>query len=386
MIAEVGHACLWLALAFAALQLVAGLGPPSLRVLVAPAAYAQAALLATALACLVLVFQSVDLSVETVVAQADFGLPPLFRLAAVWANPPGVLMVSTTLLALAGAGLAMGSTPLAHPLRIALLGLALDAAIVLGFDPFQRAIPAPTAGNGLAAVLQNPMLVPVTPLLAAGGVALAVAVLLYRDGGRRWLWASTALFAAAGLLRAWATWHQSGLIEPDPTMAATLILWAATLAAAFVACPPGKPIATAIGLGAAMTIAVACCGTWTADAALPVTAPVSVAGHDLRLIGVAPAAGPNWTAVEAIVAVTRGGRTRTLHPQQRDYGPSASAIAVTGVLSAWDGDLAVTTSPGKGATIPIRVAWRPLLSWAWLGGVVVVLASGAAAVRAGRRG
>jgi cytochrome c-type biogenesis protein CcmF len=185
MIAELGLAALWLAAALSLLQLVLTAG--ELRGVVAAAptvralAVVQGLLTAIAMAMLMLAFVRTDLSVALVADNSHSAKPLIYKLAGAWGNHEGSMLLWVTVLALAGAALAMFSRTLAERTLIAALGA--QSALALGFyaflliasNPFARLDPAPLEGRGLNPLLQDPGLAFHPPTLYFGYVGLSVA-------------------------------------------------------------------------------------------------------------------------------------------------------------------------------------------------------------------
>ena len=185
MIAETGLAALWLAAALSLLQLVLAIG--ELRGwfdggrAVRSVAIVQGALTLIAFVMLLLVFVRTDLSVALVAANSHSAKPFVYKLAGAWGNHEGSMLLWVTVLALAGAVLAIGSRRLGQRTLIAALGA--QGALALGFyafllaasNPFARLNPAAAEGRGLNPLLQDPGLAFHPPTLYLGYVGLSVA-------------------------------------------------------------------------------------------------------------------------------------------------------------------------------------------------------------------
>ena len=187
MIAELGHAALWMAAALAVLQLVAGaLGirdgeGEGIAILSRPAAILQGALAAFAFAALLWVFAITDLSVKLVAANSHSMKPMIFKLSGAWGNHEGSMLLWVTVMALAGALIAAIERRL--PERTMQATLAAQGFVALGFyaflllssNPFER-LPIPAAeGQGLNPLLQDIGLAFHPPTLYFGYVGLSVA-------------------------------------------------------------------------------------------------------------------------------------------------------------------------------------------------------------------
>jgi cytochrome c-type biogenesis protein CcmF len=257
MITELGHLALWLAAALALVQTFAvGVGlarrDPSLIALARPAALAQGVLTALAMAALFHAFATSDFSVKIVAENSHTMKPLLYKYTALWGNHEGSLLLWVTVLAIAGAAIALAPNRLGP--RFKARTLQAQGAIALGFylfllgvsNPFARLTPAPTEGNGLNPVLQDPGLAFHPPLLYAGYVGLsvafafAVAAMLENEVTPRWAravrpwvlaaWAALTGGIAMGSFWAYYTLGWGGYWFWDPVENASLMPWLAATA------------------------------------------------------------------------------------------------------------------------------------------------------------
>jgi cytochrome c-type biogenesis protein CcmF len=185
MIAEAGLAALWLSTGLAAYQFVLMLLALRSNFDVARAmrsvAVMQGALTLVAFAMLLLVFASSDMSVALVFENSNTAKPFIYKVAGTWGNHEGSMLMWVTILAVAGAFLAL----LAHRTseRTLIAALGSQALLALGFyafllfasNPFARLFPAPPDGQGLNPLLQDPGLAFHPPTLYLGYVGLSVA-------------------------------------------------------------------------------------------------------------------------------------------------------------------------------------------------------------------
>jgi len=185
MIAEAGLAALWLGTGLAAYQLV--LTILALRTAFDVArpmravAVVQGALTMMAFAMLLLVFARSDMSVALVFANSNSEKPFIYKIAGAWGNHEGSMLMWVTILAVAGAFVALFSRRTSERTLIAALGS--QAALALGFyafllvasNPFARLNPAPPDGQGLNPLLQDPGLAFHPPTLYLGYVGLSIA-------------------------------------------------------------------------------------------------------------------------------------------------------------------------------------------------------------------
>ena len=185
MIAEAGLAALWLAAALALLQLALALGAagPAGRAIatIRGVAVAQGVLTLAAFVALVFLFLRSDLSVLLVAQNSHADKPWLYKFAGTWGNHEGSMLLWVTVLAIAGAVVALFERHLDE--RSLGATLAAQAALSLGFfafllfasNPFARLNPAPLEGRGLNPLLQDPGLAFHPPTLYLGYVGLSVA-------------------------------------------------------------------------------------------------------------------------------------------------------------------------------------------------------------------
>src|SRR5687768_11890239 len=257
MIAELGLAALWLAAALSLLQL--GFGIAALRAqgegmarAVRPVAVAQAVLVAIAFLALIQLFLRTDLSVKLVAANSHSLKPWLYKFAGTWGNHEGSMLLWVTVLALAGAAVALLERRL--PERSLIATLAAQAAIGLGFyafllfssNPFERLSPVPIEGNGLNPLLQDLGLAFHPPTLYFGYVGISIAfsfavgALVTRDVGpafaramRPWVlaaWIFLTLGITAGSYWAYYELGWGGWWFWDPVENASLMPWLAATA------------------------------------------------------------------------------------------------------------------------------------------------------------
>ena len=261
MIAEAGLAALWLGAALCALQLVLVVG--ALRKshagletgfgnLVRPVAVAQAILTLLAFALLITLFVRVDLSVLLVAINDHSEKPLLYRFSATWGNHEGSMLMWVSILATAGAAVALLERSLNERTLLATLGG--QAAIGTGFyafllfasNPFARLNPAAAEGQGLNPLLQDPGLAFHPPTLYLGYVGLSVAfsfaigALVTRDVGpafaramRPWVlgaWIFLTLGITAGSYWAYYELGWGGWWFWDPVENASLMPWLAATA------------------------------------------------------------------------------------------------------------------------------------------------------------
>ncbi len=105
-----------------------------------------------------------------------------------------------------------------------------------------------------------------------------------------------------------------------------------------------------------------------------------VAGWSVELESVSPVAGPNWTAFEARLNVSRGdGETVEMRPQNRNFWAPPQATSESALLTRWDGQLYIVIGDAAGVDEAgnqrwqLRVWWKPFVTFIWYGGLIIVL-------------
>jgi cytochrome c-type biogenesis protein CcmF len=185
MIAETGLAALWLAAGLAAFQFLLMILALRTDVEVTrpmrAVAVTQGGLTLLAFAMLLLVFARSDMSVALVFENSNSAKPFIYKVAGAWGNHEGSMLMWVTILAIAGAFVALFSRRTGERTLTAALGS--QAVLALGFyafllvasNPFARLFPAPPDGQGLNPLLQDPGLAFHPPTLYLGYVGLSVA-------------------------------------------------------------------------------------------------------------------------------------------------------------------------------------------------------------------
>ena len=118
------------------------------------------------------------------------------------------------------------------------------------------------------------------------------------------------------------------------------------------------------------------------DVALAVGEAATIAGYDFRLMALREVRGPNFTGVEADVVVSSDGDTiTTLHPQKRLYNSGGNPMTEAGIEVGAARDLfaALGEELGQGRW-SLRIQYKPLIRYIWLGALLIALGGGIAAL------
>jgi cytochrome c-type biogenesis protein CcmF len=186
MIVEIGHFALILALFLAVVQSTVPLVGAARRhmgfmAVGRSAAVAQFVLVAVAFAALVNAYVTSDFSVLNVVENSHSTKPLLYKIAGVWSNHEGSMMLWVFILSLFGAAVAWFGDNLPPELKARVLavqgmiGVGFLLFILLTSNPFLREVPAPLDGRGMNPILQDPGLASHPPFLYLGYVGFSVA-------------------------------------------------------------------------------------------------------------------------------------------------------------------------------------------------------------------
>jgi cytochrome c-type biogenesis protein CcmF len=102
---------------------------------------------------------------------------------------------------------------------------------------------------------------------------------------------------------------------------------------------------------------------------------VQLAGYDFHLDSVSPVAGPNYTAAQAKVAVTRNGKPVTvMYPEKRTYNVQNQAMTEAAIDPGLTRDLYVSLGDRlQDGTWLVKVQHKPFVDWIWGGCLIMAL-------------
>jgi cytochrome c-type biogenesis protein CcmF len=94
-----------------------------------------------------------------------------------------------------------------------------------------------------------------------------------------------------------------------------------------------------------------------------------VLGYTFTFRGVQSALGPNYSAAQGTVEVTRNGaKVATLHPEKRNFPVTGSTMTEAAIDTGFTRDLYVSLGePLAGGTWIVRVYVKPFIMWIWGG-------------------
>ena len=101
----------------------------------------------------------------------------------------------------------------------------------------------------------------------------------------------------------------------------------------------------------------------------------TVGPYTIKLAGIEPLAGPNWTALEASLEARRGnGKAFTLKPQARMFSDPPTETTEAAIATRLDGQLYLVLGKGDGTgRWQLRLWWKPMVTLIWLGGAMIAL-------------
>jgi cytochrome c-type biogenesis protein CcmF len=107
---------------------------------------------------------------------------------------------------------------------------------------------------------------------------------------------------------------------------------------------------------------------------------VELAGYAFSLESVSPVRGPNYTAAQAKIVVTKNGKlVTTMYPERRVYNVAEQVMTEAAIDTGLTRDLYVSLGdpldePGsKAGTWLVKVQHKPFIDWIWAGCLIMAL-------------
>lgn len=129
-------------------------------------------------------------------------------------------------------------------------------------------------------------------------------------------------------------------------------------------------------LGIAVTMAGAASDSALTRETLAAARPgdvLAVGPWQIRFNGVDPVAGPNWTAIEGHLVATRGNTAIRLDPQSRFFSSPPTETNEAAIATRLDGQLYTVIGRRDGDRWQLRLWWKPMVTFIWLGGALIAL-------------
>jgi cytochrome c-type biogenesis protein CcmF len=211
------------------------------------------------------------------------------------------------------------------------------------------------------------------------------------DGKRLWSRLPLAIFAGAVVLFALVLFGGKVGILPLLGMTVAGVVAVASLAPLWGRNLRRTPLPTWGMVVAHFGVAVCLAGMGAESAFIKERLVAAAPGDDIRIgdfsvrfAGVKPVAGPNYTAIEGtLVATTASGSRFTMRPEARTFpglmGTAPTETNEAALLTRPGGQLyavlgqPVTSDDGRADRYQIRLWWKPLVWWIWLGGGLIAI-------------
>jgi cytochrome c-type biogenesis protein CcmF len=112
-----------------------------------------------------------------------------------------------------------------------------------------------------------------------------------------------------------------------------------------------------------------------------------IAGMIVTLDSVTPLAGPNWTAMQGTLTVTRDGRVIGIaHPQARFFSDPPTPTTESVQMTRWNGQLYLVLGEAlEDGRWQLRLWWKPFVTFIWAGGAMIALGGALALIGRVRR-
>jgi len=282
----------------------------------------------------------------------------------------GAMVLNNLLLSVAAATVFLGTL---YPL---FLEAATGEQVSVGPPYFQTAL--------------LPLLLPLVAVMAAGPL-MRWRAMDWAGLGRRLVPALVLGIAAIGIALA------LGMRSPLALAGVALSAW---LAAASIMIFRGRKLkrvrripasvwGTALAhLGIAVTtlgIAVSGAGTIETLANLAPGGRLSAGPYTAQVDDIMPAAGPNYTAIRAMLSVTGPDASTVLMPERRTFVNPGNETTETDIWPRLTGNLYAVLGPGDGSgRWQVRLVWQPMIALIWIGGMMAAF-GGLISMMQGRR-
>jgi cytochrome c-type biogenesis protein CcmF len=113
------------------------------------------------------------------------------------------------------------------------------------------------------------------------------------------------------------------------------------------------------------------------DVRMDIGDTVEAGGYTFQFDGVHDFTGPNFTAAEGTVTVTKGGKpVAVLSPQKRRYNASGMPMTEAAIDTGFFSDLYVSLGepiPNTQSAWAVRVYYKPFVDWIWVGCLFMAL-------------
>jgi cytochrome c-type biogenesis protein CcmF len=111
------------------------------------------------------------------------------------------------------------------------------------------------------------------------------------------------------------------------------------------------------------------------DRAMRVGETLEVASLEFELRELRQVAGPNYTAIEAVVEVRDGAEfIATVRPQKRQYLVQKNWMTEAGIHPTWNRDLFIALGDQIGEGVwSVRIQYKPMIRFIWIGAFIMAM-------------
>jgi cytochrome c-type biogenesis protein CcmF len=111
------------------------------------------------------------------------------------------------------------------------------------------------------------------------------------------------------------------------------------------------------------------------DIALKPSSSYSIGNYQFTFVDTRPVTGPNYSAIEARIAITRNNKAvGTLRTQKRQYWSRSAPQTAAGIDVGWTRDLFAALGEDLGhGTWSVRLQYKPFVRYIWMGALVMAI-------------
>ena len=101
---------------------------------------------------------------------------------------------------------------------------------------------------------------------------------------------------------------------------------------------------------------------------------VTVGPYEATLQSVEPVAGPNWTSLQARIAVSDGSGEAIMRPEARYFTEPEQSTSESALMTRWDGQFYAILGDAAGEDRwQVRLWWKPFVTLIWYGAIIISL-------------
>ena len=122
-------------------------------------------------------------------------------------------------------------------------------------------------------------------------------------------------------------------------------------------------------------IAVTATQSTETDVRMSPQSGVELAGQQVTFTGVIDVLGPNYSAQQGIFILTEadGSNAYELRPEKRQYFAGGNVMTEAGIAAGFADTYLSLGEPLEGGAWAVRLPYKPLVRWVWLGALLMAL-------------